>query len=425
MANNNLSLLSSQTRVEVPFVKVQIGDYTFGVYQKTKIVDGFDYGSVGIQFPNYVKSLQVKKINGKVNVYALNLSYAITENTDPNFFDKVFSSVAKTRKMKLSYGDITMPSFLYKDEEVVITKITQQINVKSPIIEYSVSAVSNAFLSTQGSYTFPEEYNQPSYVIERLLRDDYYGLKELFTGMKDINLVNSYNLIPHDDAPVEIDFKENISILEYLAYLVNCMRPRDTTINSLQQGTVYVLNIIDQTNQMNFDDNGVMIFDGSYFKIVRNNQRDDSFDTYNIDIGFPTQNIVTDFNIDQNESYALLYDFQKKLNPTEYVQRVNDLGELEKTYLPTIRVNNDEYRVNEDDKTWWTKVTEYPIRVTLTLKGLLRPALLMNYVRLNTYFFGNKFNAGTGLFIITQQIDDISESGFRTTLSLTRVGGDK
>ena len=31
---NSISLLSSTNRIEVPYIKVQIGDYTFGAYNK-------------------------------------------------------------------------------------------------------------------------------------------------------------------------------------------------------------------------------------------------------------------------------------------------------------------------------------------------------------------------------------------------------
>lgn len=424
MAENNLSLLSSLHRVVTPFIKVTIGEYTFGVYSKSKLDSSYDYQGLGIQFPNYVQSLQVKKINGKVNKYTLNLSYAITENNDPNFFEKVFSSVSKTRKMILSYGDVSMPSYLYREEETLITNISQQISVSSPVINYTISAVSNAFLSSAGVYNFPAEYNQPSVVIERLLRDNYYGLTEVFSGMRDINLVRTYNLIPHDDRAVHLKFKENMTVLEYLSYLVDCMKSYNTSNDSITQESVYVLNIIDQTSQMNFNDKGVLIFDGPYFKIVKNEHKNDAFDTYLIDVGFPTQNIITQFSIEQNEAYSILYDYQNKLNNVEYTQRINNLGQLENIYSPRISSNNNEHITNEEDKTWWTKVTQYPIKVTITLKGLLRPATLMSYVRLRVLFFGKKHSI-SGLYIITQQIDEVKYDGFSTTLSLTRVGSDE
>ena len=419
----NLSLLGSMSLVEVPFVKITIGDYTFGVYSKSEVKK--DYVNAEIQYPNYVQNLQVKKINGKVNQYTLSLSYPITSSDDPNFFDKVFSSVSKTRSIVFSYGDMSLPSFISKDEQAIITNIQQSINVQSSTIQYTISAVSNAFLSNMGAYDFGERFTQPSSVIKEILYNNYYGLLEVFTGMRDKDLVKTNGLIPEDDAQVQINAKTNISPLDYLSYLVSCMKPRNTDNNSLQQGSVYVMNIVDNPTQIaNTDATGNFIFDGSYFKITRNDRYSDAFDTYSIDIGFPSQNIITQFSIDQNENYALLYDFQGKINESKYVEWIGNDGQPVQVFAPVVSSRNNNYRTQEDDKTWWTKVTEYPIKATITLKGLLRPAILMNYVRLNTYFWGQKFNGGCGLFIITQQVDNIGLSGFTTTLSLTRVGGD-
>ena len=419
----DLSLLSTMNLVETPYIKVTIGDYTFGVFSKTEKSD--DYGKYNIQYPNYIQSIQVKKINGKVNTYTLNLAYPITENDDPNFFDKVFSSVSKTRKIILSYGDISMPSFIYKDEEAIITKITQNINIQSAVINYSINAVSSAFLGSVGSYSFPETFDKPSNIIRSLLETEYYGLKEIFTGMRDKGLVDKYNLIPSNDVAVNLEFKTNISVFDYLSYLVNCMKPFGIENDAVKQGSVYVLTIVDTPTQIsnkNTKDN--FIFDGPYFKITQNDRYADAFDTYTIDIGFPSKNIVTNFQIEQNENYALLFDFQEQINQNQYVQWIGDDGKPMQVFAPVISSKNDHYKTQEQDKTWWTKVTEYPIKVTLVVKGLLRPAVLMNYVRINTYFWGQKFNGGCGLYIITQQIDEVGFNGFKTTLSLTRVGGD-
>ena len=71
----NKSLLSSQARIQVPWVKVTIGDYTFGIFdEKTKAWGktnaGF-YTPFSIQYPQYIQSLEVTKINGQVNKYTL------------------------------------------------------------------------------------------------------------------------------------------------------------------------------------------------------------------------------------------------------------------------------------------------------------------------------------------------------------------
>lgn len=348
---SNISLLGSTSLVVTPYVKVTIGNYTFGVFSKTEVQR--DYVNAEIQYPNYIQSLSVKKINGKVNQYTLNISYPVTSNDDPNFFDKVFSSVSKTRKIVFSYGDMSLPSFIYKDEEAIITNIQQSINIQSAVIQYTIYAISNAFLGNMGAYDFGERYTKPSVIIEELLYNDYYGLLEVFTGMRDKELVKTNNLIPSDDAPVHIEAKTNISPLDYLAYLVNNMRPIGSDINSIQQGAIYVLNIVDTPTQIsNTDTTGNFIFDGSYFKITRNDKYNDAFDTYSIDIGFPSQNVVTQFAIEQNENYALLFDFQGKINKAEYVEWFNDNGELQKVYAPVISSKNPNYRTQEEDKNW-------------------------------------------------------------------------
>lgn len=66
-------------------------------------------------------------------------------------------------------------------------------------------------------------------------------------------------------------------------------------------------------------------------------------------------------------------------------------------------------------------MTQYPISCSVTLKGLLRPAILLTYVKLNVYFYGKKHIA-SGLYIVTRESDYIDESGSKTTLKLTRIG---
>ena len=98
-----LNLLGNTTRVETPYVKVTIGDYTFGVMNQMDTEIRQDvrgtYRLRYVKFPNFIQSLKVVKINGQVNKYTLNISYPITEKDDPNFFEKVFSSVKTSRKI--------------------------------------------------------------------------------------------------------------------------------------------------------------------------------------------------------------------------------------------------------------------------------------------------------------------------------------
>ena len=121
MATERVSLLASNARVQAPWVKVSIGNYTFGVFSKSeaslKDDNGFYYTNISVQYPNYIQRLEITKINGQVNQYTLSLVYPVTQTNDPNFFEKVLSSVSKTRKIIFSYGDMSMPAYVYRNEE--------------------------------------------------------------------------------------------------------------------------------------------------------------------------------------------------------------------------------------------------------------------------------------------------------------------
>ncbi len=166
------SLLSDGARVQVPWIKVTIGKYTFGVFSRTKAtknVDGF-YEHFNVMYPNYISRLEIVKINGQVNQYTLTINYPITVNDDPNFFEKVFSSVSSSRKIVFTYGDTALPTYVYKDEEAIITKITTNVSLESSRITYTVNATSTATLGLSGSITRVSDGrpHKPSDIIKEL-----------------------------------------------------------------------------------------------------------------------------------------------------------------------------------------------------------------------------------------------------------------
>ena len=148
------SLLSSPVLIQTPVIQVKIGEYDFGVYSKNK--KGYS------QYPNYIQSLEIQKINGQVNTYTLVLNYPITEDSDPNYFEKVFSSVSVSRKIQFTYGDASAPNFLYKKEEGIITRVKSNFQLESAAIIYTVSAVSQAALGLSGGYSFQATKKKPS-----------------------------------------------------------------------------------------------------------------------------------------------------------------------------------------------------------------------------------------------------------------------
>jgi hypothetical protein len=417
----NKSLLSSQARIQVPWVKVTIGDYTFGIFDEQtkgwgKNQKGF-YVPYSIKYPEYIKSLQVEKINGQVNKYTLQIDYPVALQDDPNFFEKVFSSVSRSRKIVFTYGDAETPAYVYKDEEAIITNVQQTFNLLGSTISYTVQAVSSAALSTDGSITMPAPSKKvkPSDEIKKLFKNNK-SLQNTFTGMKVSDLDK---LIAGDDMPVNIESKQNISAVDYINYLAGCMIPAGSGPGLSKE--IYIMSIYDDSIT---SADRAMSKKGPYFKVTKVSTVMDHGDAYEIDIGINTSTIVRSFTIESNENYSLYYDYQNLAHPENYVRRINADGEWEDVYAPTSMARPDTFDAKAKDRVWWTKATQFPINATIQVQGLLRPATLMQYVKLNVIFPGGKKHLSSGLYIVTRQVDNIGPGGYATNLGLTRIKGD-
>lgn len=417
----NRSLLSSQARIQVPWVKVTIGDYTFGIFDdKTKAWGkgnaGF-YTPFSIQYPQYIDSLEVTKINGQVNKYTLSISYPITQFDDPNFFEKVFSSVSRTRKIIFTYGDAETPAYIYKDEEAIITNVSQTFNLTGSVINYTVNAVSSAALTTDGSITVPATGKKvkPSDEIKKLFKSNK-SLQNTFTGMRISDLDS---LIAGDDAPVAIESKQNISALDYINYLAGCMVPAGSGPGLSKE--IYIMTIYDDSITSADKSKSKK---GPYFKVTKVSTVTTPGNPYEIDVGINTATIVRSFNIEYNENYSIYYEYQKLAHPENYVRRIGSDGNWEDVYAPTSMARTQSFNTNASDQVWWTKATQFPINATIQIQGLLRPATLMQYVKLNVIFPGGKKHLSSGVYIVTRQVDNINAAGYATTLGLTRIKGE-
>ena len=71
-------LLSSQSLVEAPVIVLKLGG---------KVIGG--YGNDVDMYPNYIQSLTVEKISGRINKYTINLLYQVRYGEDPNLIDKL------------------------------------------------------------------------------------------------------------------------------------------------------------------------------------------------------------------------------------------------------------------------------------------------------------------------------------------------
>lgn len=408
------NLLVFPTLVEAPFIIVKIGNYTFGNYTRIGPQQGFKT-SVKVTYPNFLDNMTVTKINGLVNTYVINMIYGIQKGDDPNLLEKVFSGISDTRKITVSYGDWNAPSFVYKEEEAIVTGVTSNTNFATSQITYQIKCTSTTLNLRANRYNFPASVSKPSSIIKRLLQNKAYGLLDVFYGMKNTKLVDKLNLILSDDKAVKIEAKKKIDVLDYLNYLVGCMTSVSNVSDKGLKNSRYHLKIVDDfSNDLK----------GPYFQIVKVgvNEVVSDIDTYEVDVGFPSKDLVMSFNVNTDNLYSILYRNSETLTTTNYVYKLNDNGEIETQYSPNITTSPTYQYSTQYDTEWWSQVTQFPVSATLVIKGLIRPAILMNYVKINSYFYGQK-HISSGLYVITKQVDSISTSGYRTTLSLMRVPG--
>jgi hypothetical protein len=183
---------------------------------------------------------------------------------------------------------------------------------------------------------------------------------------------------------------------------------------------IYILTLHDETVQDTLYSNTPSL-GGPYMKVTKTSHIIERADAYEIDVGYNTSTIVQAFSIEQQENWAMLYNYNSELSPSTYVRRLDKYGGWIDEYAPMATSGNNRFLTREEDKVWFTKMTKYPISASIRVLGLLRPAQLMQYVRLNVYFPGGNKHVSSGLYIITKQVDEINSSGYFTNLSLTRI----
>lgn len=415
----SLDLLSNMNRVETPFIIAEIAGVSFGVFDissKNVIGSNNSFNAQSVTYPNFMKSLTITKINGTLNTYQLQMIYQITTGDDPNLLEKIFSKAKNDRTIYLSYGDLSTPTYIYKREKAIITDIKSNVDFSGSKIDYTIQCTSSSLLGSSSSFNFPRRTAKPSDVIKEILYNNIYGLTEIFSGMKDKQKVLQKSIIAGDDKSVVIESKQNITPIDYLDYLVKCMIPSNQTNQSVLNNAMYRICVVDDTTDE---------FGGPYFKVVKVSQniKKDSINVYQINVGYPDNNYVFNFSIDDSQVYSILYDYAGEAKQPEYIQRIDNNGNLISEYSPSFSNSKDLLKTTSQDKTWWTNMVNYPIRATLKIKGLIKPAILMSYIYIDARFFG-KQHYSSGYYIITKQVDSVSASGYRTTLSLLKVGGE-
>lgn len=406
------NLTSVDTLVESPFIIATIGGVTFGSYSAEHSYGG----AVRVTYPNYMTSLSVQKVNGTVNTYTINFTYQVRAGEDPNRLDKIFSKASNDRKISLQYGDWNAPNYIYKEDVAIITGVSYSLNMSNSSIDYTLTCTSDAVGLTSLSYNFPARIAKPSDVLRQMLSNSRYGLKDVFKGMRNAQDVKNRNLIASNDKPVKLQAK-HMTPLQYMNYLVESMVSTTNKSNSVQKDSAYFLTIHDD-----FSTAG-----GTYFKVteVKKNTRPfTATDTYQLDVNYPSDHFVTNFSVNDDQSWSILYEYSEDVNQESYTYSITDDGMFASEYNPSLVRLKATQQQSAQKSNWWSKMTQFPLQASITIKGLIRPSILMSYVYLNVWFAGAQKHISSGLYIITKQVDTIDSSGYKTTLSLMRVGGD-
>lgn len=388
-----LQPLSSQ--IAAPFVTVEFGGAQFGLQDKFR-------GSV--RDSRYVTQLTAsKKASGQVNTYRLMMNYVVEPGADPNYIDYIISN-SQDRKILFTYGDASQPEYAYVKEQAIISSIVPNFSFSSNSIAYTINATSSVSLSYSIARTFPAVSDQPSKVLEWLLwTDTDNGLLQLFSGMRDKAKVLAAGWIPRNDAKVYIDEAKDTSPLDYARLLLSKMIAPD--------GSFYAMIIHDEPSNI----------DGPYFEIVNSilHQGKANYYSVDIDVGYPSDVPVYSFTPTVNTSLALITPFQESLDANRMIN-INVAGQPEMTSVPSLAIKSGSAKPQLQQ--WWKTMSSYPITAKLRTRGLIKPSILCDYLRINVLFFGQPHTLG-GYYMVTAQEDSISRTGYSTELSLIRVEG--
>lgn len=383
--------------VEAPYGKITLGGVTIGSYTNKN-------------YPNYLNSINTVKTNGSLNEYTINLTHQIYPGDNPNYIDNLISQNGYN-KIQIEYGDAEA-GVAYRDINALLVNAKSNFDFFNNRINYTLQATSSSIMSSINRRNYSSVTAKPSTIINKML----YETGELlyyFPGMADRSFVNSNNLIPSNDMEVYIDAVTNTTPLNYMNKLVSYMTPITSKDNKLNDSIYY----------MNIDDNSR---NESYFRIkqIKTNLSASAFPfMYEVDINYPDENsLVYNFSVDTDFNWPLAYEYAGGF--TTYDYDIDNAGKVSSKQLTSnIKSIASTKGANITDKNWWTNVTEFPVKATLEVKGLTTYTLLLNYIKVNVFYFGQKRNS-SGVYIVTGQEDSLSGNGFKTKLSLLRVAGD-
>lgn len=388
-------LLSYPNLVEAPFIEVNLNGITIG-----------GYGNQEDEYPNHLVNLEIDKINGRINQYTINIVHQIRVGEDPNFIDSLLSRTGVRNKIKIKYGDSAYGAF-YKEEEAYIMDVSFKESVVSSRIDYVIRAVSSVGELQETRFNFPAIESKPSSEIIKLLYDDKKVsnlLQDFFGGMTNKQETLAKGYIPTDDAEILIPGSDEISPVDRLKQLVSYM------YDPISPESSYFLSFEDSSDN------------NAYFKISKvsrtSNAEEAVKNCYYVDVGYPGNSFVTNFSISSDVYWPIFKKYSGTIPNYNYDIDYN--GNLITTQVDPITIDEKFNSHSIKLENWWRFVTSYPISATLTIKGLMKPILLIENVYIHAQFYGKK-DIADGIYTIVGQHDSISGNGYTTTLSLLKV----
>ena len=391
------NLTSFPNLVEAPFIEVNLNGITIGGYNNEED-----------KYPNHIVSMDIDKINGRINQYSISIVHQVRAGEDPNFIDSLLARTGIRNKIQIKYGDSAYGAF-FKEEEAYITDVTYNEDVNSAKITYVISAVSSvgAGKVQEAYFNFPKLQTKPSAEIVNMLYKDKQTSEQLLEylgGMRNEKETLSNGYIPQDDAEVTIPSLENASLLDRLTQLVSYM------YDPVTPGSSYFMAFEDKSD------------DKAFFKIKKLTKTEKSDaavkNCYYLDVGYPGNSFVTKFSLQQDVYWPIYFKYAGTI-PT-YLYDIDYSGNLITQQVNPLTIDNKYGTFSVRDANWWDLTTNYPIIATTTIKGLMKPVALIENVYVYAQFYGQE-DMASGLYSIIGQHDSISGAGYTTTLQLLRV----
>ena len=112
-------------------------------------------------------------------------------------------------------------------------------------------------------------------------------------------MIDTEHLIASDDKEIHLEAKQNMSVFDYINYLVSCMEC------ITDPKAIYLFNV--------FDTQAPPMY-GTYFtvsKVSQSTVRQHGERAFEVDVGYPTSTFVTGFRLNQNEQWTILYNYQQ------------------------------------------------------------------------------------------------------------------